>query len=57
MSHSYYGTFRSVYRLLSSYEPLIGLWRHSKAEQGLLLELFWDTDCIAGTQLLYTAMG
>ena len=47
---------RSVYRLLSSHEHSIGLWRHSKAEQGLLLELYWDSDCIAGTELLYENM-
>ena len=47
---------RSVYRLLSLHERSLGLWRHSKAEQGLLLELYWDSDCIAGTELLYENM-
>lgn len=49
-------TCRSVYQLLSSYQQLVGLWSHSKAEKGSLLELYWDTDCIAGTQLLYEKM-
>ena len=48
--------YRSVYRLLCSYKPLIGLWSLSKAEKGKLLELYWESDSIAGNQLLYESM-
>lgn len=49
-------TYRLVYRLLLSYKPLIGLWSLCKAEKGKLLELYWDSDSIAGNQLLYEKM-
>ncbi len=49
-------TYRSVYRLLLSYKPLVGLWSLSKAEKGKLLELYWENDSIAGNQLLYENM-
>ena len=49
-------TYRSVYRLLCSYKPLIGLWSLAKAEKGKLLELYWESDSIAGNQLSYEHM-
>ena len=49
-------TYMSVYRLLSSYKPVVGLWSLSKGEKGLLIELYWDSDSIAGNQLLYQDM-
>ena len=49
-------TYRSVYRLLLSYKPLVGLWSLSKAEKGKLLELYWENDSIAGNQLVYENM-
>ncbi len=56
VSQSSLKNYIAVYRLLCQWRPLIGLWRHAKAQAGLLVELYWDTDCIAGTQLLFEDM-
>ena len=48
---------RDVYRALSSYQHLIGVWRQSgRPVRSALYEFHWQPDCITGTALTFDSM-
>ena len=48
---------RDVYRALSSYQNLIGIWRPSgRPIRSSLYEFHWQPDCITATQLTFDSM-
>ena len=48
---------RAVYRALSSYQGLVGVWRQGgRPVRGRLYEFHWQPGCIAGTSLTFDSM-